>query len=58
MDVGDVFLIDMIPYIRINDKDIRGREKRFDYNAVNMITGTVVKVPNDTIVLLICNPCA
>ena len=57
MEVGDVFIYDYTPYIRIDEKDLYHKQLRFSYNAVSMVNGACVTFPNDAKVIMIENPC-
>lgn len=56
LEVGDVFIYDFVPYIRIDEKDLQHKQLRFNYNAVSMLNGACITVPNNTLVILINNP--
>lgn len=56
MEVGDVFLYNYAPFIRIGAKNIRGVFVEFEVNAVSLINGRAIHLDNDDLVILIENP--
>ena len=60
MEVGDVFLYNFTPYIRIGTTPftckMNGITKQFNVNAVSLINGKTCKFDNSTIIEYIENP--
>lgn len=56
IEIGETFVFNYTPYIRIRDRDLFNRYTRFEYNAVSMLNGACVHFANETTVIRIDNP--
>lgn len=56
MEVGDVFLYNFEPFMKIGAKNIRGVYVNFDVNCVSLRDGRCISLPNEQLVTLIENP--
>lgn len=56
MDVGDVFLYNYEPYMRIGAQNFRGVYVNLEVNCVSLKDGKARRLPNEQLVTLIENP--
>lgn len=56
LDVGDVFLYNYTPFMKIGHKNIRGVYCDIEINCVSLINGLALHLNNSDLVTLIENP--